>query len=76
LTDALVSLQREGLCTVDETNGVSVTGTTDGHKRVQHLFSHGAVLDRAAVGDLGEEGLKQLISMLVEVVNNTNDLKV
>ena len=75
LTDALVSLQRDGLCVVDETDRVRVTATKDGHERVQHLFSHGATLDNAAIGEAGKEGVERLVSMLVEVVKNTNDLK-
>lgn len=76
LSDALVSLQQDGLCIVDDTEGVkSVTGTPDGHKRVEHLFTHGAKLDKTAVGEFGDKGLQQLITMLSEVVRNTNKLK-
>lgn len=75
LSDALVSLEADGLCIVaNEGGSVTVTGTQEGHKRVEHLFAHGEKLDMAAVGSAGEEGLQQLISQLAEVVKNTNNL--
>lgn len=75
LSDSLVSLQQDGLCVVSEAEGMKrVTGTDDGHKRVEHLFSHGEELDKAAVGKSGEAGLQQLITQLAEVVRNTNNL--
>lgn len=74
LADTLLSLQQNGLCTVSETGGVGFAqGTSAGHKRVQSLFAQGEILDAAAVGDRGKEGLTQLITLLAEVVNNTND---
>lgn len=75
LSDVLVSLQQDGLCVVNEADGVKyVTGTDTGHKRIEHLFEQGEKLDKAAIGESGEQGLQQLITQLAEVVRNTNDL--
>ena len=75
LSDALVTLQQDGLCEVEATEqGNRISGTKEGHKRVEHLFAYGEKLDMRAVGNRGEEGLQQLIGQLAEVVKNTNDL--
>ena len=75
LSDSLVSLQEDGLCSIDDVGGTKmVTETMDGHKRIEHLFQRGEKLDQAAVGDEGNESLHELILLLKTVVKNTNSL--
>lgn len=75
LEDSLLSLQEDGLCAIDDRDGTKmVTGTAEGHKRIEHLFERGEKLDQAAVGDGGDEALHNLVALLATVVKNTNKL--
>lgn len=72
LADLLQLLKSEGLCEI-KTDGEQTyaVGTEIGHQRVEHLFALGAEQEKTAVGNVGEEGLSELIKLLAEVVRNT-----
>ena len=75
LSDSLLSLQEVGLCSIDVQNDTKmVTEPPEGHKRIEHLFEQGVKLDQSAVGEGGDEALRELITLLATVVRNTNSL--
>ncbi|MEM7258669.1 MAG: flavin reductase [Pseudomonadota bacterium] len=70
LHDALVVLERDGLCRI-EGNGTQAAGTDSGHERVRHLFDLGRAQELRATD---ENTLALLIQHLSEVVKNTSEL--
>lgn len=73
LVDLLHALGEQGLCTFDlEADPPVASGTRAGHDRVSHLFELGAGLELAAIGDVGDDGARQLKEHLRTIVRNTS----
>lgn len=70
LKDALMELDSEGLCSVDNVGAV-ITGTEKGHERVRHLFELGREQELQAADD---KTLANLVEQLGTVVKNTSHL--
>lgn len=71
LADMVQSMEEQGLCsTTAETP--QVTGTPAGHERVEHLFALGAKQDIEAIKGAGDDARQQLVTLLQQVISNTN----
>ena len=72
LKDMVLTLQDAGLCRLDEQQDPArVTGTPQGHQRVEHLFALGQQQEAQALDDQTDAALPGLITLLQQIIKNT-----
>lgn len=73
LMDLVAEMEEEDLCRVQTRNGeLVVSGTDNGHERVDHLFALSRKQERAALGRGGDAALRELIPLLKQLIHNTS----
>ena len=73
MTNLLMQMQQAGWLIVSgENSDAVIASTVKGQAQVQHLFDLGARQETLALGDAGKAGQERLITLLRQVIRNTN----